>query len=530
MDKEQHQSKDESMAHGSSNNSPTQPFEPLTMNESKRVPNLRWFVIIMSHLVLFSVTVVVSSLSLTIVAMVRVEAKSSEEAEAECMKYCNGSYTAMISEISSESLKYHVSWSETEKDYMLEAVFWGALISSPIGGRIGELLGPRRSVSLCLIAISVLNLLFAPAALINYWVAFVIRLVQGIGQGIVMPSLYVVVSRWSTDHERTLSNAVVQSGIAMANIVVHPFVGLLISNESANNWPSIFYYISLLNLAVFCFWYLIVYDFPETHPYLSKEELDYIALNRSFKPGVSKIVPWTRLMSSPPVIAYLCVSFTYGWLISTVSTQIPSFYKEILGLSFEANGLLNALPWILSLIISLTAGYAADRVCRTSSVSLTKLRKLLAFLGLGSGSIGILLITCYDWDKKSIVSLVTLSKGFATLNIAGPGTSHLDISPSYAGTLAGIYNLFFNLSALIMNHSVATIVGDYPTQQKWFTFFRLTSGLNIIGLILFIIMGSAQVQPWDPSYEPSPVNFATPLNLDFNYQANMNTFQHTNEN
>lgn len=275
----------QSTNHNGNNFSTTfQSFDNISDLDNLNVPKLRWVIIMLSHLALLSVTVVASSLSLTIVAMNRNEMITLEEIN-ECLIICNGTFVTIVPpEVIDNGL--YVTWSETEKDYMLQALFWGASIFSPVGGRIGEILGPRWTVSTCLMLIALLNLLYPMAALTNYWIAYGVRVVQGMGQGIIIPSLVIIITRWSTDHEKTLSNSLVQGGIAMGNMIVHPFVGLLISSQSTNHWPSVFYYISLFNLFIFTLWCLIVFDYPETHPYLSQQELQLIISNRSLKSGV----------------------------------------------------------------------------------------------------------------------------------------------------------------------------------------------------------------------------------------------------
>lgn len=106
----------------------------------------------------------------------------------------------------------------------------------------------------------------------------------------------------------------------------------------------------------------------------------------------------------------------------------------------------------------------------------------------------------------TVVILATIAKGFGALNVAGPGSNHLDICPSFAGTFNGLSRTISDLSQILMNESVAILVGNNPTPKHWYNTFYLSAILTIFGASVFVLLGSGKVQHWDPSYKKTEVD------------------------
>lgn len=121
--------------------------------------------------------------------------------------------------------------------------------------------------------------------------------------------------------------------------------------------------------------------------------------------------------------------------------------------------------------------------------------------GLGSVSAALFAVTKAGDNSNAIVALVTFAKGMGSINMAGSFANHLDLSPTFAGTLNGMSQTLINFSALAMNEGVAQIVGDKPTRESWHQFLYLSSALNLAGLIFFCTTSSGNAQKWDPSWE-----------------------------
>uniref|UniRef100_T1KC45 Major facilitator superfamily (MFS) profile domain-containing protein n=1 Tax=Tetranychus urticae TaxID=32264 RepID=T1KC45_TETUR len=461
----------------------------------KNVARFRWIIFILANVAVFANFIVLSSFSITVVAML---GKSNEHTTT--IDAVNSTVNVAITPLKPGS--DHVDWSNVDKSRMLSASFWGSLVMSLFGGRICELFGPRKVVSLSLLVNGLATLLFPVISVKSFGGAYVMRIISGICTGIVQPSSIVIVSRWAITSERTLANAVVTSGGTLANLISLPLAGILVDSSFLGGWPSVFYLFGGLNLIIAIIWFIVVYDTPEVHPYLGSEELEVILKNRSVSSGGSVSIPWGKMFTSIPIIAYLIPAFTYGWVVAVVTSQVPSFYEEILSFSHTGNGFVASLPWLFGMGAQLIGSAVTDRIRKANRFSLASIRKIVTVLC--NCSIGLVAITLLGKHRIPVVLTLALAKGMGTLSVAGSGVNHLDIAPSFAGTLAGFYGVMLSLASLIANEAAAHIVGknsgnNKNSQQNWYHYFYISAAVNIAGVILFCLMGSGEVQSWDPA-------------------------------
>ena len=101
---------------------------------------------------------------------------------------------------------------------------------------------------------------------------------------------------------------------------------------------------------------LFVFDSPSTHPRISVTERFYIASNLQLKEdqvtmhftcGSSKMLffktvcppqvptPWFHIFTSSAVWAIIVANFCYCWGLYTLLTCMPTYFKEVLGLSYQ---------------------------------------------------------------------------------------------------------------------------------------------------------------------------------------------------
>ncbi|XP_025016213.1 vesicular glutamate transporter 1-like [Tetranychus urticae] len=199
------------------------------------VTRFRWFIFILSNIAIFSICVGLNSFSLTVVAMIGKEHEHTVDSfNSTIPKIVNSSINSTVdstSDVTITPLKssgsVHVNWSNVDKSRVLAASFWGILVMSLFGGRICELYGPRKVVTLTLLVNGLVTLLFPTISIRSFAGAYFIRTINGICTGIILPSCNVVVSRWALTSERTLSSSVVTSGSIFANLVSLSLLSIL---------------------------------------------------------------------------------------------------------------------------------------------------------------------------------------------------------------------------------------------------------------------------------------------------------------
>lgn len=96
---------------------------------------------------------------------------------------------------------------------------------------------------------------------------------MGLSQGVIYPSLSVLIAQWIPTSERSKAGSVVFAGASFGTVFGMSMSGAILSRSG---WPMVFYFyggigvVSFLLTATFC------YDKPTKHPYISEKEVDYL--------------------------------------------------------------------------------------------------------------------------------------------------------------------------------------------------------------------------------------------------------------
>lgn len=104
----------------------------------------------------------------------------------------------------------------------------------------------------------------------------VIRFIQGLGEGPIVPCTHALLAKWIPPNERSRMGAAVYAGAQFGTIVSMPLSGLLAQHGFAGGWPSIFYVFGAVGViwsAAFLYW---VYEDPSSHPKINETEKKYI--------------------------------------------------------------------------------------------------------------------------------------------------------------------------------------------------------------------------------------------------------------
>ena len=154
----------------------------------------------------------------------------------------------------------------------------GYLMTQVIGGIAADRLGGKVVLGLGVVWWSLATVLTPIAAKTSLPVLLGMRALMGIGEGVAMPAMNNMLSRWVPASERSRSLALVYSGMyvgSMLGLGVSP--GLIASR----GWPSVFYIFGCLGVLWWALWSFTASSTPGEAQDISKEEAEYIQANTS---------------------------------------------------------------------------------------------------------------------------------------------------------------------------------------------------------------------------------------------------------
>uniref|UniRef100_H2ZMF2 Major facilitator superfamily (MFS) profile domain-containing protein n=1 Tax=Ciona savignyi TaxID=51511 RepID=H2ZMF2_CIOSA len=430
-----------------------------------------------------------------------------------------------------------LTWSSGKQGFIHGSFFWGYILTQVPGGYLASRLKANRVFGIAILTTCILNM-FLPSAARAHWVVFVIvRVLQGLAEGVLYPSCHGIWSKWAPPLERSRLATISFSGSYAGAVIGMPIGGMLVEYAG---WPSVFYVFGCCGMAWFILWTLTSHDSPATHPGISHAERTYIeeSIGKSDCANIPMvrfyckiITPWKKFFSSLPVwiiVANFCRSWTFYLLIISQ----PAYFEQVLKYDISKLGFLAAVPHLVMTIVVPFGGVLADYLRKKDILSTTNVRKVMNCGGMcfphdtvknygkgytrqgslltdtiiyipsgfGMEALFLLILACSHGHSAAVVCLV-FAVGFSGFAISGFNVNHLDIAPRYASILMGLSNGAGTLSGMICPLLVSYITRT-ETEEDWKVVFVIASCIHFSGVIFYAFFASGERQPWaDPPQE-----------------------------
>lgn len=264
------------------------------------------------------------------------------------------------------------SWSSATIGLVQSSFFWGYLLTQILGGVWADRFGGKVVLGFGVVWWSLATMLTPIAAAMGLPALLIARACMGVGEGVAMPAMNNLLSRWIPVKERSRSLALVYSGMYTGSVL-----GLGLSPQMVNSfgWPSVFYIFGSIGVAWFIWWIKGASSSPQQDKMISPEEKRYIAQNSVTKMPL-KSIPWKLLLSKKPVWALIGSHFCHNWGTFILLTWMPTYYNQVLGLDLKSSGLFSVLPWITMAISANVGGWIADSLVE-KGWSVTLVRKIM---------------------------------------------------------------------------------------------------------------------------------------------------------
>ncbi|XP_064480100.1 sialin-like [Ornithodoros turicata] len=400
-------------------------------------------------------------------------------------------------------------WDEVTQGYVLDAFFYGYTITQLPGGWLAENVNNKLLFGIAMLLTSLLTIATAPVVRWSVYAFYALRALEGLAQGLIYPSLYALLARWAPVQERNLLMTLCNVGALVGTVVTLPVSAVLCENGFDGGWPSVFYTTGMAGCIWFVCWITLASEAPEKHPHISEEEKAYIMENRGALFACNRSVPWRSILTSPSVWVYTIAKFSTSWSFYTLLINLPTYLENILHFQIKNNSFLSASVNIGQLFIGIIFSYIADRLTEGKSVSVTCVRKTYISVSLLLQAACLLGITWARCDVMSVCSLLLVSSVVSGTVYAADMVLPVDLAPEFAGNVMGLANMICNISGIFTPMVVGYLTEKNQTVDRWNMVFYIASGINIIGSLIFVLFGSAEVQPWAVLEPPEDTEILT---------------------
>ncbi|XP_069971042.1 sialin [Penaeus vannamei] len=398
---------------------------------------------------------------------------------------------------SSSSDTGEFSWDETTQGVVLGAFFYGSLSSNFLGGRLAEHLGGKVVLGLGVLLCAVFALLTPLCARLSTALFAVVRGLQGAALGVSLPAMNVLLASWIPPIERSKFTTFVFNGVDFGIVVTMVTSGWLCDSAVLGGWPLVFYVYGSLGLVWSAAWFLLVSDFPQTHPRISEEERKYIVGQCELRRGETIPIPWRSMLTSLPVWSIMAAHFGHNWGSFTFLAELPSYLKNVHHFDIKSNGMLSALPFLALWLFSLAFSSAMNRLHSSGRLSVLAVRRVSTAVGSLGRALGLLALCFVGCDSVAVMAAVCASVGLGGSAYCGFMCSHQDLAPNLAGSLMGLSLSVGTVPGFLAPLLSGLVLSGDQTLAGWRTIFVVSACMSLVTGAIYVVFVTAEQQAWN---------------------------------
>lgn len=379
-----------------------------------------------------------------------------------------------------DTLETELGIGEKEYGYIIMAFTALYAIGMIIAGRIIDWLGTKKGYAIVLIGWSLAAMGHALAkAPFGFGIA---RGLLGVSEAGNFPAAIKSTAEWFPKKERALATGIFNSG-ANVGAIIAPIVVPLIT--IAWGWQWAFILTGAVGFLWLIFWFTI-YETPENHKKLSKEEYEYIQSDS--EPETKEQVPWGKLLQYKQTWAFFIGKFLTDPIWWFYLYWIPSWLGKVQGVPMDdmkSFGLPLAVIYSATTIGSIFGGWLSSAFIK-KGIAPGKARSLamLVFALLVSPIMLVQARGVSFWGAIALISLAASSHQAWSANIF---TTVSDMFPKKAvGSVTGIGGMAGAVGGML----IAGLAGNI------LDFFEKSGNIQSGYLVLFIISGTAYLVAW----------------------------------
>lgn len=374
-------------------------------------------------------------------------------------------------------------FSKTDSGTILSSFFWGYCLTQIIGGYLSDKWGGQRiiflsSIAWAIITIAMPNLIELSSFFPRYSLSIIVlfRVINGAMQGVYFPAMISITSQNLSESERGNFFSLLTSGSAFGTLTTGLMGTFLLDYFG---WPWVFQVIGFIGLS----WTLLLRYYT-----ISSERHRVINISSSNlcqKVGSNNEVPWLRFLRARSLWACLIGQACEMNCFFVLLSWLPTFFSE--NFPHQKSYLVNFLPWALVPPCTIIAKYITENLL-ARKLSLTSVRKVVQSICFVVQSLSLLLVM---QTKSFTVSLISMSIiiGMTGFHSAAVTVNPQDLSPNFSGSVFGLMNTFGATIGFLGVYIAGHIL---ELTQSWNTVFNLLVMVNVAGLFVFSLFGSAE--------------------------------------
>lgn len=376
--------------------------------------------------------------------------------------------------------QFHLS--TVESGVVLSAFFWSYTLMQIPGSWLVDKIKPRKIVGSALCSWGIVEAVTGLASTFNVFLWF--RVLLGIFEGPVQVGCNNSTLRWLRSEERGRGSTIIDSGGPLGSAIGGVLVtGLIMWFGS---WQVAFIFLGILTVIIGIAAFVIMRDNPSEHPWITKEEAQYLEegheaeltaeKNVSVNEGnvlqnFKSVSPWMLMLA---FAAYDAVQ--YGLM-----TWAPYYITTIRHVSFGMTGFATFIIFAGGFVGELLVGQFADR-WRKSGAPVNKVMRTLFVIAGAVVTVCTLLINRVEGSVATIV-LLTVASFFVRWGGLYWSVPQLIVFHDQVGRISGAMNFAGNVMGIAIPIVVGWIAQVTGSFKGAFVMFAICGAVMAISSI-----------------------------------------------
>ncbi|XP_014240459.1 vesicular glutamate transporter 1-like isoform X2 [Cimex lectularius] len=317
------------------------------------------------------------------------------------------------------------------------------------------------------------------------------RILVGILDGLLMPVILQIATRWRPFPEYSRCIATLSLGPFCGKLIVTALISFI--GRSIGGWSSVFYISGNLGILWVVAWFTFGADEPRSCFYVSTEE--ELLISR-LTTEVSTLywdtpIPWKGLFKSKSMYVAIAMELMTAWttVFITESSYMSIYMKEVQGYSEDNVGIaFNYMSMIVLTPILCAISMLCDWIIGKEMYPVIHQRKTCSSIGLWGSAICIVFIG-YAENSRFILFTYYLYLAMQSFVFVSYSLLPFDVAPNFSGLINAISTSVGSIPIMFLPSFVKLIVIQYNQDVLWNYMFYLASlsyfSANFIYTILY---------------------------------------------
>ena len=185
------------------------------------------------------------------------------------------------------------------------------------------------------------------------------------------------------------------------------------------------------------------------------------------------------------------------WIFNLVSSDLPLYFKNVLDIKIEDNGVFSMLPFAVGFVSSVGSSFVSDFLIK-GRLSTVQTRRLMNSLATYLAALSLIAATFAKPGHSILpVTCFMLCNFFLQINKSGCFMNGFDISPRFVSIIFGISNMLASIPGFVVPLVTGVFTSGNPSQGNYRKVFFLAAAVSIVGGTVFNILVKGEKEAWN---------------------------------